>query len=109
MFSSLGKLSALPDATRVCCGHEYTLSNLRFAQEVEPDNADIARHAEACQALRAADRPTVPSPIGRERRINPFLRCTEPGVIQAAVVHGASGRSGSEVLAAIRTWKNEFR
>jgi hydroxyacylglutathione hydrolase len=109
MFNSLGKLSALPDATRVCCGHEYTVSNLRFAQAVEPGNTDIARHAEACQALRSVGRPTVPSPIGRERRINPFLRCTEPNVIDAAVAHGASGRSGSEVLAAIRTWKNEFR
>jgi hydroxyacylglutathione hydrolase len=109
MYVSLGKLSALPDAARVCCGHEYTVANLKFAQAVEPANTEIARHAEACKALRAAGKPTVPSPIGRERRINPFLRCTEPIVVEAAVKHGASGRSGSEVLAAIRTWKNEFR
>ncbi len=109
MHASLCKLSALPDATRVCCGHEYTLANLRFAHAVEPGNTDISRHVEACAALRAAGKPTVPSPIGRERRINPFLRCAEPVVIDAAVAHGASGRSGSEVLAAIRTWKNEFR
>jgi hydroxyacylglutathione hydrolase len=109
MHASLAKLSALPDATRVCCGHEYTVANLRFAHAVEPGNADVARHIDACKALRAAGKPTVPSPIGRERRINPFLRCAEPAVIDAAVAHGASGRSGSEVLAAIRTWKNEFR
>jgi hydroxyacylglutathione hydrolase len=109
MHASLTKLSALPDATRVCCGHEYTVSNLRFAQAVEPDNADITRHMEACKELRARGKPTVPSPIGRERRINPFLRCAEPTVVAAAVMHGSSGRSGSEVLAAIRTWKNEFR
>jgi hydroxyacylglutathione hydrolase len=109
MHASLTKLSALPDATRVCCGHEYTVSNLRFAQAVEPENADITRHMEACKGLRARGKPTVPSPIGRERRINPFLRCAEPTVVAAAVMHGSSGRSGSEVLAAIRTWKNEFR
>jgi hydroxyacylglutathione hydrolase len=109
MHASLSKLSDLPDATRVCCGHEYTVANLRFAQAVEPDNAEITRHAEACAALRAAGKPTVPSPIGRERRINPFLRVAEPTVVGAAVAHGASGRSGGEVLAAIRTWKNAFR
>src|SRR5664280_106605 len=93
---------------RVCCGHEYTVSNLRFAHAVEPNNDDIARHIERCQVLRAAGKPTVPSPIGRERRINPFLRCAEPVVIKAAVAHGASGRGGGAVLGAIRTWKNEF-
>ncbi len=109
MYSSLAKLAQLPDATRVCCGHEYTLSNLRFAQTVEPDNEDIARHHEHCQALRAAGKPTLPSTIGRERRINPFIRCGEAAVIAAARAHGAKSNSGSDVLAALRTWKNEFR
>ena len=109
MHDSLSKLAALPDATRVCCGHEYTLSNLKFAQAVEPGNAEIADHTERCKALRAVGKPTVPSPIGRERRINPFLRTAEPTVVAAAIAHGAAARSGSEVLAAIRTWKNEFR
>jgi len=109
MHRSLAKLSELPDATRVCCGHEYTLSNLRFAHAVEPGNVEIVAHIARCQALRVEGKPTVPSAIGRERRINPFLRCAEPAVIDAAVAHGASGRGGSEVLAAIRTWKNEFR
>ncbi|MEO8836423.1 MAG: hydroxyacylglutathione hydrolase [Caldimonas sp.] len=109
MYTSLGKLAALPDATRVCCGHEYTVSNLKFAHAVEPDNAEIVRHAEACRALRDAGRPTLPSSIGRERRINPFLRCAEPAVIAAARAHGAASNGGSEVLAALRTWKNDFR
>ena len=109
MYSSLGKLAQLPDATRVCCGHEYTLSNLRFAQAVEPANEDIARYQEHCQTLRAAGKPTLPSHIGRERRINPFIRCGEPAVIAAARAHGATSNSGSDVLAALRTWKNEFR
>ena len=109
MHASLTKLSALPDATRVCCGHEYTVSNLRFALAVDPGNADISDHLAACEALRAEGKPTVPSPMSRERRINPFLRVAEPVVIEAAVAHGASGRTGNEVLGALRTWKNEFR
>ena len=109
MHASLAKLSDLPDATRVCCGHEYTMQNLRFAQAVEPGNTEIAAHAETCRSLRAKGKPTLPSAMGRERRINPFLRTAEPAVIDAAVAHGASGRSGSEVLAAIRTWKDDFR
>ncbi len=109
MYDSLTKLAALPDASRVCCGHEYTLANLRFAQAVEPANRDITAHVQECTRLRAEGKPTVPSPIGRERRINPFLRCGEPDVIDAARAHGATGTSGAAVLAAIRTWKNEFR
>jgi hydroxyacylglutathione hydrolase len=109
MYGSLGKLAQLPDATRVCCGHEYTLSNLRFALAVEPHNQEIARHYEHCQALRAAGQPTLPSTVGLERRINPFLRCGEPAVVAAARAHGATSNSGSDVLAALRTWKNEFR
>jgi len=109
MYSSLNKLGELPDSTRVCCGHEYTLSNLRFARAVEPGNDEIARHAERCEALRAAGKPTLPSTIGLERRINPFMRCGEPAVIAAARAHGAASDNGGDVLAALRTWKNEFR
>ena len=109
MYSALGKLAELPDSTRVCCGHEYTLSNLRFARAVEPENDAITRHAERCESLRAAGRPTLPSTIGVERRINPFMRCSEPAVIAAARAHGAASDNGSDGLAALRTWKNEFR
>ena len=109
MYSSLGKLAQLPDATRVCCGHEYTLSNLRFAQAVEPANTDITVYTAECEAMRAEGRPTLPSAIGRERRINPFMRCAEPAVAEAALAHGAASRDGNDVLAALRTWKNEFR
>ncbi len=109
MFSSLGKLGALPEATRVCCGHEYTMSNLKFAEAVEPGNHDVVRHVEVCRALRAEGKPTLPSVIERERRINPFMRCAEPAVIEAALAHGADSQNGASVLAALRTWKNEFR
>lgn len=109
MHASLQKLAALPPDSRVCCTHEYTLSNLRFAAAVEPDNAAIARHTAHCQALRAAGRPTLPSRMALELEINPFLRCTEPAVVQAARAHGAAGAGAVEVFAALRRWKDGFR
>ncbi len=109
MHDSLSKLAKLPGATRVCCGHEYTLSNLKFAHAVEPGNAAIERHIARCDALRAGHQPTLPSTIELERQVNPFLRVAEPAVLSAAHTHGASSDSGADVLAALRTWKNGFR
>jgi hydroxyacylglutathione hydrolase len=74
MFGSLQALAALPAETLVCCGHEYTESNARFALTVEPENAALRAMAEAARAARAAGRPTVPTTIGQEREANPFLR-----------------------------------
>ena len=84
MLDSLDRIAALPDDTRVYCAHEYTLSNLRFAAAVEPGNADVLETLDAVRALRARDGITLPSTLGRERRINPFLRCREPAVRAAA-------------------------
>ena len=109
MHASLARLAALPAATRVCCAHEYTLSNLRFAAAVEPDNAAIAAHVASCQALRARGLPTLPSSIGREREINPFMRCDAAAVIAAARQRGASDADGVTVLGTLREWKNDFR
>ena len=109
MTTSLGRLAALPGATRVCCAHEYTLSNLRFARAVEPDNRALADYTLWCEAQRKQLRPTLPSSIATERDINPFLRCTEPGVVQSALQHGAASSGAVDVLAALRSWKNEFR
>lgn len=77
MYNSLLKLLALPDDTRICCAHEYTLSNLRFALTVEPDNQDLVEYQQRCERLRQKDQPTLPSTIQQEKRINPFLRCTD--------------------------------
>lgn len=74
MMDSLGKLAALPDSTRVWCGHEYTEKNLAFAHELEPTNADIAAKLDRVRGERRQGRPTVPSTIGEEKRTNPFLR-----------------------------------
>lgn len=110
MLASLDALAALPASTRVCCAHEYTLSNLRFARAVEPANADLAAYERDCQSLRARGEPTLPAELGRELRINPFLRVREPAVRRAAQDRGvADPQDAVAVLAAIRAWKNEFR
>ncbi len=109
MAASLAALATLPEATRVCCTHEYTLSNLRFAAAVEPANAAVAAHQAHCTALREAGSPTLPSTLALERRINPFLRCSEPAVIAAARREGAANDEPVAVFAALREWKNRFR
>jgi len=109
MHASLSRLAALPGDTRVCCAHEYTLSNLKFARAVEPGNAALARYTAQCETLRADGRPTLPSRIDVEREINPFLRCEAPEVVGSAVAQGASGEQAPAVFAALRRWKNHFR
>lgn len=108
MHDSLSKLAALPADTRVCCTHEYTLSNLRFAAAVEPASDALMRYRAQCEAMRARGQPTLPSNIGQERSINPFLRCAEPAVVRAARAQGAADDSPVAVLAALREWKNRF-
>ena len=109
MHASLARLAALPGDTRVCCAHEYTESNLKFALAVEPGNVDLLDYSAACRALRADGQPTLPSTIARERAINPFMRCDAAAVIESATARGAADRSGPAVLGALREWKNQFR
>lgn len=92
MFGSLQRFAALPDPTLVCCGHEYTESNARFALTVEPDNAALQARAAEVKSLRAAGKPTVPTTIAQEKAANPFLRA----------------KTGAE-LGRIRTAKDNFR
>ncbi len=110
MAVSLAKLAALPDDTQVYCAHEYTLSNLRFAQAVEPGNAELAKRIEAETAKRARNQPTVPSTIGVEKETNPFLRYREPEIIGTLVQQNrlASGAPPVKAFAALREWKNSF-
>ena len=109
MYASLAKLAALPDETRVYCGHEYTLANIRFAREVEPGNAVLAAREKRAAGLREAGKPTLPSTLGEERATNPFLRCVEPAVIESANKYlGARIADPVRVFAAIRDWKNRF-
>ena len=109
MHRSLTRLSALSGDSRVCCTHEYTLSNLRFAAAVEPGNAERAAYESRCKALRAEGQMTLPSSIELELQINPFLRCAEPEVVAAAKAQGAHGNDAVDVFAALREWKNHFK
>jgi hydroxyacylglutathione hydrolase len=108
MHHSLDQLAALPGDTRVCCAHEYTLSNLRFARAVEPRNTALAEYETRCKALRAEGAWTLPSTIATERAVNPFLRVGEPDVVASAQGHGAASDGPVDVLAALREWKNTF-
>jgi len=109
MHGSLAKLAALPDATRVYCGHEYTLSNIRFGKAAEAANSELARWEREASTQRANDEPTLPSTIAREKAANPFMRCDQPGVIAAASKHaGKPLKDPVSVLGALRDWKNNF-
>ncbi len=109
MLQSLDTLAALPADTLVCCAHEYTLSNLAFAKAVEPANAALLQYDTACQAMRQAGRPTLPSSIGLERLVNPFLRSREPGIVEAVQRHDPAAQGEVSVFAALRSWKNNFK
>jgi hydroxyacylglutathione hydrolase len=109
MLASLTTLAALPDATRVCCAHEYTLSNLKFAHAVEPANKALSDYIATAQALRTNQQPTLPSSILLERQINPFLRTRQAAVIRAAQSFDASANDEVSIFAALRKWKNQFR
>ena len=109
MLSSLQKLTMLPDDTQVYCGHEYTLSNIKFALEVEPQNAQLQKRFEEAKRLRSENKPTVPSTLTLEKATNPFLRCNEPSVMEMVSRHvGKKLYSEVEVFAALREWKNAF-
>ena len=108
MLASLRKLSALPANTRVCCTHEYTLSNLRFARAVEPANLALQNYQAHCEALRAQGKPTLPSTMATELAINPFLRSTEPALHASASAHDADMVAREGVFATLRAWKNTF-
>jgi hydroxyacylglutathione hydrolase len=109
MHESLSRLMRLPDDTRVYCGHEYTVSNIRFARAVEPDNAALRELESWAKEQRDRDRPTLPSTVRQEKATNPFVRVGEAAVIAAANRYaGKTLIDPVSVLAAIREWKNSF-
>ena len=109
MLASLDKLAALPGDTVVCCTHEYTLSNLRFALAVDPDNLTLATYHAHCEKLRELHQPTLPSSIAQELLINPFLRTRQPALISSAQHFDAAAYDDVSIFAAIRQWKNQFK
>ena len=106
MWHSLSRLAALPGATRVYCGHEYTLANARFALTVEPENAALRSRAQAAEALRAAGKPTIPSTMADEVACNPFLRAASPALRRHL---GLVDASDVEVFADVRRRKDVFK
>ncbi|QOL48995.1 hydroxyacylglutathione hydrolase [Massilia litorea] len=110
MAASLDKLASLPEDTEVYCAHEYTLSNLRFALAVEPDNKALVLRIRDESAKRAAGLPTVPSSISLERSTNPFIRYREPAIAESLLAAGKLERGAAPVqaFAALREWKNVF-
>jgi hydroxyacylglutathione hydrolase len=110
MMDSLAKLAALPDDTLVYCAHEYTLSNLRFAETVEPGNQAVQLRLVADSEKRGTHLPTIPSTIAIEKATNPFLRVRAPGVVDSLVAAGKLAANADPVnaFAALREWKNVF-
>jgi hydroxyacylglutathione hydrolase len=110
MNASLNRLRGLPPDTRVFCGHEYTAANLRFALTVDPANRAALEYQARVERVRAEGNPSLPSTMGLEIRVNPFLRCEDPAVVKAAEAH--TGKSLAEpalVFGALRAWKDQFR
>ncbi len=110
MVDSLAKLAALPDDTLVYCAHEYTLSNLRFARAIEPDNAALLERVGDETAKRERGQATIPSTIGLEKSTNPFLRYREPAIVARLIAAGklTAHKPPVETFAALREWKNTF-
>lgn len=108
MFHSLQKIAALPNDTKIYCTHEYTLNNLQFAQKVEPDNLDIQHKITEVKKLRTENKPSVPTQLGDEKKINPFLRCHVPAVMSSVERQtGLTLRDPIIVFQYLREWKNQ--
>ena len=106
MQSSLDKLAALPPETEIYCGHEYTQSNCRFALKVEPENKALRAKADATDNLRSEGRITLPSTLGEELEVNPFMRTRVDSVVAAARQLDPNANPGAAVLGVIRRWKD---
>jgi hydroxyacylglutathione hydrolase len=109
MHRSLSRLAALPEQTKVFCAHEYTLSNLRFAAAVEPENPEIRQRLEQVSRWRETGKISLPSSIALERATNPFLRSAQLSVrAKIDEREGPANRSSVQVFTALRTWKDHF-
>ncbi|KAI3459785.1 hypothetical protein Pfo_016448 [Paulownia fortunei] len=106
MLSSLRKIMALPDDTDVYCGHEYTLSNLKFALSIEPGNEDLQSYATQVAHLRDKGLPTIPTSLRMEKLCNPFLRTSSMEIRQSLNI--AVSANDAEALGVIRQAKDSF-
>lgn len=109
MYQSLQSIAALPDQTQICCTHEYTEANLRFALAAEPGNTASIERRNEVEALRARQKPSLPVRLERERTYNPFLRCDSPALIsQLERETGSRPAPGLPAFTALRAWKDRF-
>jgi hydroxyacylglutathione hydrolase len=108
MLSSLERLAALPAGTLVCCGHEYTEANGRFASAAEPENAARDARLAEVERLRAQGLPSLPSSVESERACNPFLRVDAPGIQASLRERGVDAADRVAAFAALRSWKDGF-
>jgi len=109
MFSSLSRLSKLPEETKVYCAHEYTQNNLIFAHQIEPKNQRLLKYIRKVNQLGQQGVPTIPSTIALEKAINPFLRCEQSSVINRLQAH--SGEQLMDPLScftSLRQYKDSF-
>tara|TARA_R110002049_G_scaffold146932_2_gene309550 strand:- start:394 stop:1164 length:771 start_codon:yes stop_codon:yes gene_type:complete len=109
LHNSLQLITNLPEQTKIFCAHEYTQANLRFAALVEPDNTEIKQRIVDTDALVMNGQPSLPSLLSLELKTNPFLRCQQPDVIQAAQhFSGHQLQHSGAVFTALRSWKDQF-
>lgn len=110
LFESLEKLAALPAGLEVYCGHEYTLKNLEFALTIEPHNPVLIDYYRKIGRLRERNEPSLPSSLGLERQINPFLRVRETQVQEAVMRRtGRKSDTPAAIFATLRRWKDDFK
>ncbi|OAY73905.1 putative hydroxyacylglutathione hydrolase 2, chloroplastic [Ananas comosus] len=106
MLSSLRKIMSLPDDTNIYCGHEYTLSNSKFALSIEPENEELQEYAAQVAHLRSKKQPTIPTTLKREKQCNPFLRTSSPEIRQNLRIPATA--SDAQALGVIRQAKDNF-
>ena len=108
MFKSLKKISNYPKETKIFCGHEYTLSNLKFALEVDKDNKQLADEYINVKKLISSDIPSLPTNLDKELKVNPFLRCDEINIKNKIIDKFDIIDDELEIFTALRKWKDSF-
>ena len=108
MFDSLKKISSYPQETKVYCGHEYTLSNLKFALEVDTNNRELENEFNNVKSLIASNTPSLPTTLQKELKINPFLRCNQNTIKNKVIKKFDMVDDELEIFTALRKWKDNF-
>ena len=108
MYDSLNKLASLPKHTKVYCGHEYTLSNLKFAIEVDTENKDLLDEYNHVKKLNISKNPSLPSTLDKELKINPFLRCNNMSIRNKINKEFNVSGDDFEIFTALREWKDNY-